>query len=103
MTRPMKLSPYGLQPELHYTSRGADLKSWLYPIAVVLALVLVFALVQYHDDNVNLRAEVQAMKSRGCPASIQGRPFIGSQYKEVDLSRPKYATLACYYKTGVKS
>jgi len=90
---------HGLE-EVHYTTWQ---HRWLLPVVAVVALVAVYALVQYHDDNVALRAEVQAMKSRGCPASVQGRPFIGARYNEIDLSRPRYSTLACYYKAGVQS
>jgi len=97
-----RLTAHGLE-EVHYTTRFSGLRAALLPVAAVVALVAVYALVQYHDDNVALRAEVQAAKARGCPATMQGRPFIGSRYSEIDLSRPRYSTLACYYKAGVKS
>lgn len=91
-----------LPVEVHQCSRYRSLKSWALAAVAVTALMAVYAAVQYHDEGVALRAEVQAMKPRGCPARLQGRPFAGNQYREVDLMRPKYATLTCMYGRGVK-
>ena len=92
-----------LPVEIHQLTRFHRLKSAAFPVAVVVALAAVYVGVQLYTDNVNLRAEAQAMKSRGCPSRLQGKPFAGNDYKEVDLMRPRYSTLTCLYRSGVKS
>lgn len=88
--------------ELHHCSRR-PLWRLISPAMAVFALVATYALVQYHQDNVTLRAEVNGYKSRGCPSRWRGKPFIFSAEERINILRPGTVSLACYYKAGVKS
>lgn len=92
-----------LPVEVHHCSRFPRLRSWAFTVAVVAALVAAYAAVQYHDDNVAQRAELQTLKARGCPGRMQGKILAGNVYQEIDLSRPRFSTLRCYYKVGITS
>ena len=89
--------------EIHTLSRFRRLRSLAFTVAVVAALAAVYAVVQIHQDNIALRAEVRTMKARGCPGRLQGKSLAGNVWQEVDLTRPKFSTLRCYYAKGVKS
>lgn len=90
-------------PEIHHLTRFQSLQSWGLAVLAVIALLAVYALVQYHDDNVKQRAEINAFKSRGCPSSWRGKPFIFSAEEQVNVLRPGTVSLACYYKAAVQS
>jgi hypothetical protein len=94
--------------ELHYTTRRAMFyaraRNWLTATATVAALLGVYAVVDLHDRNTTLSNQVAGFQSRGCPETFAGKRFTFSAYETVDLTRPKYARLACYYaKATVQS
>jgi hypothetical protein len=88
--------------ELHPPIRET-LKNWGAGVILVAVLLGVYAGVQLYEDNVILRAQVQTMKARGCPGRLQGKILAGDVWQDVDLSRPKFSTLRCYYQAGVRS
>lgn len=50
-----------------------------------------------------LRAELAQRKSIACPTDLYGLPFAFSAAEPVDLARPKYAKLACFYSKRTPS
>lgn len=79
------------------------LRNTLTTTLAAVALVAVYAVTQYHQDNVEQRAELQAFKARGCPDSWRGKPFAFSAEDRVNLTRPGTVSLACYYRKGVNT
>ncbi|MCR4302117.1 MAG: hypothetical protein NUV51_10940 [Sulfuricaulis sp.] len=88
--------------EIHRTI-SHRLQSWAFAVAVVAAVLGVYIVARIYEDNIALRAEIDAMKARGCPSRLQGQPFAGNHYQEIDLMRPRFSKLSCYYSKGVKS
>ena len=79
------------------------LQSWAIAILAVAVMLGGYSIVQMYRENLEVRAEIASMKARGCPAKVQGKLFAGSNYREIDLMRPKFSTLSCYYRVGVLS
>lgn len=79
------------------------LVSWGAAVLAVATLLGIYAVVQMYQDSIGLRAEIATMKARGCPSRLQGKVLAGNVWQEVDLLRPRYSSLRCYYSKGVKS
>ena len=91
-----------LTVEVHRTT-AQSLASWGVAVVAVAAILGTYTVMQMYDDNIALRSEVAAMKARGCPSTVAGKRFVGSRFQAVDLSRPGFTSLACYYKAGMAS
>lgn len=96
-----------MNTELHPTDRLtlylAHAQNWLLGVVAALSLVMVYALVQLNDENVTLRAENHTIKTTGCAPSMRGRPLAGAKYDQINLTRPHYSALICYYSRGITS
>jgi len=71
-------------------------------VAVALILVLVYAVVQLNDDNVELKAKDAKQEAMACPTHLGSMIFSHSGFTKMELGRPGLARLSCYYSKGVK-
>ena len=88
--------------ELHHLSRFAGLRQWaldwLGAVALVGALLAVYAVVDLYNEAVQARAELEQRKAVACPLELHGQQFAFSAYERVNLARPGTAKLVCFYR-----
>lgn len=91
--------------ELHATARKQMLldawhKASGYVVAVlaVFCLILLQGYISLQDERIELSQRVNAFKARGCPETLSGKVFAFSAHETVNLARPGYEVLSCYYR-----
>lgn len=90
-----------INQETHTLSRWSRLvafvRPWVEGFLFVIALLAIHGLVRVNDEAVALRAEVSYMKTVACPQVLGGMNFTFSAFERINLTRPKYARLSCFY------
>ncbi len=66
-------------------------------VLCVFCVMLIQGYLSIQDEARGLSKEVNAYKVRGCPDSLGGKPFRFSVHESVNLFRPGYETLSCFY------
>lgn len=81
----------------------SNLRNYMEVLAAILAVGVAYAMVGLIDENTLLRADIQTMRARACPGSIDGKPFAFLSKADLPKTAPGYIRLTCYYRPGVKS